>query len=174
MNCTRISAGITGALAALALAGPVQAVEQPYEYEVDRFDSTRTASYATAAGCRQTKGLKGKARTCLFVNSTESARYPRLSVMKVNDGWELLHYDQATAPAIVTYTDGTSKRLQLPTKLQTSTLYGGTVAEWVAIETKTIPRQAQIKTIEWQYGSAEFSFTPDKRFACASRLAASC
>ena len=162
------------AAALLSFGIPVNALERAYEYEVDRFDGTKSASYATASGCRQTKGLKVSADTCLFINSTESGRYPRLSVMKTNDGWELLSYRQDTAPVIVTYANGTTKKLSLPTNLTTKTLYGGTVAEWVAIETKAIPNQSQIKMIEWQYGSAEFEFKPDKRFSCVARLVASC
>ena len=153
---------------------PTHAYESPYEYEVDRFEDTITASYATASGCTQTEGIKGRAKTCLVINSTESSRYPRLSVMKVNKGWELLGYDQDTAPVIVTYKDGTTKRMRLPVDLSTDTGYGGSVYEWVGFSTKTLTNQSQIQSIEWKYGSAAFKFNPDKRFHCVAKLAPSC
>ena len=146
----------------------------PFKYEVDRFTGVKSASYTTTSGCRQTKGIKGSVHLCLFINSTESSRYPRLSVMKVNNGWDLLGTRQSQAPAIVTYLNGSRRTMSLPTNMTTGVLHGGEVSEWVAIETKSIPNQSQIKTIEWQYGSSEFSFSPDKTFHCVARLAKSC
>jgi hypothetical protein len=166
---------IASAVTLCCLSSPVAAFEQKYEFKADRFDGTKTVSYATASGCRQTAGLKGSAKTCLVINSTESSRYPRLSVMKINDGWELLKLGRpSNAPVIVTYKNGSTKTYKLPAMLQTSVLHGSSVAEWVSIETKTIANQANIAHIEWQYGSAEFKFTPDRRFRCVSRMATSC
>lgn len=163
-------------VAAIALTAPVQANyrNSGYEYKVDRFTGTKSASYTTTSGCKQTSGIKGSAHLCLFINSTESSLYPSLAVMKVNDGWELLGTRLDKAPTIVTYTNGSRKTMNLPASLTTSVLNGGDVAEWVTIKTKTIPNQSQIKTIEWQYGSAEFSFAPTKKFHCVARLAKSC
>ena len=169
------AAAFVAATALLASQSAAQAWQNtPYKYEVDRFTGTKSASYTTTANCRQTKGVKGRAELCLVINSTESSFYPRLSVMKTNDGWDLLGTRQKSAPAIITYANGRKKKMSLPASLQTSVLRGGDVAEWVGISTKSIPNQLQIKTIEWQYGSSEFSFSPDRKFHCVTRLASSC
>ena len=171
---TLCTAGVAALCAVPSLSIPAHA---EYEYEVDRFTGIQTASYwLEGSGCRQTKGIKGTAKTCLFINSTESAHYPRINVMKVNDGWELMSQGRKKqAPAIVTMTNGTVKRMKLNADLDTSTLYGGSVAEWVGISLGSLASQVdQIKTIELQYGSAEFKITPNRQAKCALKRAKSC
>jgi hypothetical protein len=149
-----------------------------YEYEVDRFDGTKTASFfQKGSGCTQTEGVKGHAEGCLFINSTESSAYPRISVQKVNKGWELLHYkSRKTIPAIVTMTDGSVRRMNFSNAdLHTSTIYGGTVAEWVGFSIGSLANQIdKVRMIEVQYGSAEFKITPNKQARCAIKRLPTC
>jgi hypothetical protein len=163
------------ALASLALfATPVQAT---YEYEVDRFTGTKTATYTQYGdGCVQTKGLHGKAHGCLFINSTESAAYPVINVWKINPSWELLRTAQrsGSASAIVTMTNGQVVRTKIPTKL-TTRVSRGSVSEWVSLRLgQTKLSINRIKVIEVQYGSAEFRITPNKQAMCALNRAEAC
>lgn len=151
---------------------------QSFEYEVDRFTGTETSKHTQkGSGCVQTKGIKGKANLCLFMNSTESDRYPIVSIMKINNGWELLDTADrnGSAPAIVTLTNGQIIRTKIPATLSTSVGHGGSVYEWVQLALgKTDLPVNRIKKIEAQYGSAEFAVTPDRQAICVLNRAKSC
>ena len=168
---TTIAAATTFAFAAT----PAQA---DYKYKVDRFTGRQTASYTQeGAGCKQTEGIKGKANACLFMNSTENKRYPIIGVMKVNEGWELLHTARrkGNAPAIITLTNGKVIRKTIPASLDTSTLHGGIVSEWVNLRFggTGVPVN-QMRKIEVQYGSAEFEIIPNRKAICALKRAKTC
>lgn len=148
-----------------------------YKYEEDRFTGIKTASYLQKeGGCEQTKGIQGKTEGCLFINSTENSKYPTIAVWKTNKGWELLHTAKRSgmAPAIITLTNGQVIRQSIPTKLTTRT-GRGYVNEWVSLRLggTNIP-VSRIKTLEFQYGSAEFKVTPNKLAMCALTRAKTC
>lgn len=177
-NQTRRTAFSTVAATAAAVALLAAPARAGYKYEVDRFTGTKTASYRQRkTGCTQTKGIQGRADSCLFINSTESGLYPAVSIFKINPGWELLTTAprKGDAPAIVTLTNGQVIRTKIPAELDTNTGYGGNVYEHVSLYLgKTDIPAGRIKTLEVQYGSAEFKITPGAQAICALKRAPSC
>ena len=160
-------------LQGVGLSGAAQA---EYNYKVDRFTDIKTAHYSQSdSGCKQTKGLSGSARSCIYINSTESKIYPAIAIMKVNDSWELLNFRGIDkAPAIITLNNGKVIRTSIPAKLDTKTSRYGVFENVKLYFGETTIPVSQLKTIEVQYGSAEFKLTPNDKAICALKLASIC
>ena len=172
----KLSNAIT-ALAFICCIGNTATAYASYKYEVDRFTGTETASYTQkGSGCTQTKGIQGRANLCLYINSTESDRYPIIAIMKINDNWELLDTAarEKDAPAIITLTNGQVLRTTIPAALQTD-VGSGYVSEWVKLYLgdSDVP-VGRVRTLEVQYGSAEFKLTPDNQATCALNFKKNC
>ena len=139
---------------------------EKYKLEVDRFTDTKTASYTIIPNkeCKLTKSLKSRIRTCFFMNSTESTSYPLMMFGTTSDGWDLLSYSsKEVSNAILTYDDGTTKKIAIPAKYDGDSLYGSTVIEWITIYFYDLKEDlAKISKLEFQFGSSEYEWIPDK------------
>ena len=139
---------------------------EKYKLKVDRFTDTKTASYSIIPNkeCKLTKSLKSRIRSCFFINSTESSSYPSISFGTTSDGWDLLTYSgRKTSNAIITFDDGTIKRMAIPAEYDGDSIYGSTVLEWVSLILYDLKEDlANISKLEFQFGSSEYEWIPDK------------
>ena len=139
---------------------------EKYKLKVDRFTDTKTASYSIIPNkeCKLTKSLKSRIRTCFFMNSTESSMYPLISFGTTSDGWDLLSYSsRTTSNAILTFDDGTTKKIAIPAKYSGDSIYGSTVLEWVSLYFYDLKEDLEkITKLEFQYGSSEYEWIPDR------------
>ena len=139
---------------------------EKYKLEVDRFTDIKTSSYKAIPNreCKLTKSLKSRIASCLFINSTESSSYPSISIGTTSDGWDLLSYSgNKTSNAIVTFDDGTIKKMVIPAEYDGDSLYGSTVLEWVSLILFDLKEDlANISKLEFQFGSSEYEWKPDK------------
>ena len=139
---------------------------EKYKLEVDRFTDIKTSSYKAIPNkeCKLTKSLKSRIASCLFINSTESSSYPSISIGTTSDGWDLLSYSgKKTSNAIVTFDDGTTKKMVIPAEYDGDSLYGSTVLEWVSLILFDLKEDlANISKLEFQFGSSEYEWKPDK------------
>ena len=139
---------------------------EKYKLEVDRFTDIKTSSYRAIPNkeCKLTKSLKSRISSCLFINSTESYRYPSISIGTLSDGWDLLSYSgRKNSNAIVTFDDGTIKKMVIPAEYDGDSVYGSTVLEWVTLILYDLKEDlANISKLEFQFGSSEYEWKPDK------------
>ena len=99
---------------------------QKFKLNVDRFTDKKTASYDVIPKkeCKLTKSLKSRISSCFFMNSTESSMYPLISFGTTSNGWDLLSYSsKEVSNAILTYDDGTTKKIAIPAKYDGDSLY---------------------------------------------------
>ena len=139
---------------------------QKFKLNIDRFTDKKTASYdiIPKKECKLTKSLKSRIRTCFFMNSTESSMYPLISFGTLSDGWDLLSYSsRTTSNAILTFDDGTTKKIAIPAKYSGDSIYGSTVLEWVSLYFYDLKEDLEkITKLEFQYGSSEYEWIPDR------------
>ena len=131
-----------------------------------QYSDTKTASYEPILGseCRLDKALKGSLYNCFFLNSNENTEYPALGFVKDSDEGDLLNYSQIKeASVILKYSNGGIKRTRLPVKFIAQRLRPGVVSEAVIVYLSEIQADLlRIKKLEVQFGSAEYSWIPDK------------
>ncbi|MDC3034727.1 hypothetical protein OA254_00465 [Prochlorococcus sp. AH-716-P05] len=139
---------------------------QKYELKEDRFTDKKTASYTIIpkTECKLTKSLKSRISSCFLINSTESSMYPSLNFGTLSKGWDLLSYSSIdTSNAIVTFYDGTIKKMAFPAKYSGDSIYGATVMEWVTLYLYDLEEDlAKITKLEFQFGSSEYEWLPDR------------
>ena len=131
-----------------------------------QYSDTKTASYEPIPGseCRLDKALKGSLYNCFFLNSNEDTKYPALGFVKDSDEGDLLNYSQIKeASVILKYSNGGIKRTSLPVYFIAQRLRPGVVSEAVIVYLSEIQTDLlRIKKLEVQFGSAEYSWIPDK------------
>ena len=131
-----------------------------------QYSDTKTASYEPILGseCRLDKALKGSLYNCFFINSTEDLEHPAQGFVKDSDEGDLRNYSQIKeASVILTYSNGEIKRTRLPVKLIASRQRPGVASEAVIVYLSEIQADLlRIEKLEVQFGSAEYSWIPDK------------
>ena len=151
---------------ALACASVPVIGGENFEKWDSQYSDTKTASYEPIPGseCRLDKALKGSLYNCFFLNSNKNTEYPALDFVKDSDEGDLLNYSQIKeASVILTYSNGEIKRTRLPAKLIAQRLRPGVVSEAVIVYLSEIQSELLgIEKLEAQFGSAEYSWIPDK------------
>ena len=131
-----------------------------------QYSDAKTASYEPIPGseCRLDKALKGSLYNCFFLNSNENTEYPALGFVKDSDEGDLRNYSQIKeASVILTFSNGEIKRTRLPVKLIAQRLRPGVVSEAVIVYLSEIQSELlRIQKLKVQFGSAEYSWIPDK------------
>ena len=164
MNLKSKAIAIASFLTVLACTSMPSISGEDYAEEYDRFDDTKTAKYKPTLQkeCILDKAIKGQLYACIFMDSTENSNYPMLAFLKESEGWDLLSYSsKKEAPVIITYANGVVKRRKVKANLKTDTLSGRTVSEVVVVYLNSIPDLSNVKKLELQFGSSEFSWIPD-------------
>ena len=63
----------------------------------------------------------------------------------------------------MTFDDGTIKKMVIPAEYDGDSLYGSTVLEWVSLILFDLKEDlANISKLEFQFGSSEYEWKPDK------------
>jgi hypothetical protein len=143
-----------------------------YNYNInhDKFTGNTIITYNLSVGeeCRLTKSIKSSINICKFLHIRQERRTPSLLLYTLANEWEILYYKKGwpnqdgTAPVLVTYKNGSTKRYYLPTSYNGDVIRGNIVQERIGVELGSIRDQLpQISHFEIQYGSIEYYFKLD-------------
>lgn len=157
-------------LALLIADAPYAHSGYAYNINHDKFTGNTIITYNLSVGeeCRLTKTIKSSLNICKFLHVRQEPRTPSVLLYTLANSWEILYYKKGwpnqdgTAPVIVTYTNGTTKRYYLPTSYSGDVIRGNIVQERIGIELGSIRDQLpHISHFEIQYGSNEYYFKLD-------------
>jgi hypothetical protein len=143
-----------------------------YDYNInhDKFTGKTIITYNLTIGeeCRLAKSIRSSLNICKFFHIREESRTPTLLLYTLANSWEILYYKKGwpnqdgTAPVLVTYTNGSTKRYYLPTSYNGDVIRGNIVQERISVELGSIRDQLpRISHFEIQYGSIEYYFKLD-------------
>lgn len=169
MELVRFSASAF-ALALLIADAPYAHSGYDYNISHDKFTGNTIITYNLSVGeeCRLTKTIKSSLKICKFLHVRQESRTPSVLLYTLANSWEILYYKKGwpnqdgTAPVLVTYTNGSTKRYYLPTRYNGDVVRDNIVQERIGIELGPIRDQLpRISHFEIQYGSNEYFFKLD-------------
>lgn len=169
MALVRLSASAFS-LALLIAVAPYAHSGYDYNMSLDRFTGKTVITYNLSIGeeCRLTKSIKSSLNICKFLHIRQEPRAPSILLYTLANSWEILYYKKGwpnqdgTAPVLVKYTNGSTKRYYLPTSYSGDVIRGNIVQERIGIELGSIRDQLpRISHFEIQYGSNEYFFKLD-------------